>query len=283
MPDVCAAHLDADERRHRFNVLGVGVSAIDMPATLRMIGAWIASGDRQYVCITGVNGIMVAQKDQGLRETYNAAGMVTPDGMPLVWIGRLIGRAIDRVYGPDVLLAACEQSIAMGWRHYFYGGSAGVPELLARKLQERYPGLHVVGTYSPPFRALTPDEEAEVLGRINDAGADIVWVGIGTPKQERWMGAMRSRLHAPVLVGIGAGFDFHAGLKRQAPRWMQRAGLEWFFRLLQEPTRLWHRYLVYNPLFLWGILLQALSLRRHELDYPAGFSTNVDGARGGDR
>ena len=142
---------------------------------------------------------------------------------------------VERVYGPDLLLACCQRSVSTGYRHFFYGGGTGVAERLIERLQSRFPGLQVVGSYSPPFRALSPEEDAEVIRRINAAKPDMVWVGLSTPKQERWMSEHRDRLTAPVLVGVGAAFDFHAGLKRQAPRWMQRSGLEWLFRLLTEP------------------------------------------------
>jgi N-acetylglucosaminyldiphosphoundecaprenol N-acetyl-beta-D-mannosaminyltransferase len=164
------------------------------------------------------------------------------------------------------MLAVAERSLETGWRHFFYGGAEGVPELLRDRLVERFPGLDVVDVYSPPFRPLTEEEDAEIIARIDASGADIVWVGLSTPKQERWMAVHAGRLRAPVMLGVGAAFDFHAGLKAQAPRWMQRSGLEWLFRLLTEPRRLGRRYLVNNPLFLWLIFLQLTRLRRFELD-----------------
>jgi N-acetylglucosaminyldiphosphoundecaprenol N-acetyl-beta-D-mannosaminyltransferase len=193
--------------------------------------------------------------------------MVTPDGMPLVWLNHLHGRRwVERVYGPDLLLAMCAHSLSTGYRHYFYGGAEGIPELLATRLQERFPGLRVAGTYSPPFRPMTPAEDAELVERINASGADIVWVGISTPKQDRWMADHVGRLTASVLVGVGAAFDFHAGVKPQAPRWMQRNGLEWLFRLATEPRRLGRRYVLYNPLFVWLVIQQALG-RPYDLNH----------------
>lgn len=251
----------------RVNVLGVGISPITPARALETIGRWIAHGERHYVCVSGIHGVMESQRDELLRRIHNGAGMVTPDGMPLVWISRWRGfKEVQRVYGPDLLLACCERSQAMGWRHYFYGGGMGVPERLTERLQARFRGLRVVGGYSPPFRALTPDEDAEVVARINAAAPDIVWVGLSTPKQERWMFEHRSSLTAPVCIGVGAAFDFHAGLKRQAPRWMQRSGLEWVFRLYQEPRRLWRRYLKNNPLFVWHVVLQSLGIENYSLD-----------------
>ena len=198
---------------------------------------------------------MRSQKDEKLRQIHNQAGLVTPDGMPLVWLSRLNGFPwVERVYGPDLMLAVCERSLSKGYRHYFYGGLEGVPEKLAESLRRRFPKLQIVGVYSPPFRPLTKDEDECVIQKINQAKPDIVWVGLSTPKQEYWMHEHLHRITAPVMVGVGAAFDFHAGLKKQAPRWMQRSGLEWFFRLVTEPRRLWRRYLINNPWFLWLIL-----------------------------
>jgi N-acetylglucosaminyldiphosphoundecaprenol N-acetyl-beta-D-mannosaminyltransferase len=178
------------------------------------------------------------------------------------WHGQ---RHVERVYGPDLLLACCAQSVARGDRHFFYGGAEGVAERLIGRLQSRYPGLNVAGSYSPPFGPMTAAEDADIVRRINEAAPDIVWVGLSTPKQERWMAEHAGRVHAPVLVGVGAAFDFHAGVKRQAPRWMQRAGLEWLFRLGTEPRRLWRRYLVNNPVFVWRVLLQIAGRESRQL------------------
>jgi N-acetylglucosaminyldiphosphoundecaprenol N-acetyl-beta-D-mannosaminyltransferase len=244
----------------RASILGVGVSAITMEMALRTIEAWISRREHHYVCVTGVHGVMESWRDEDLRRIHNAAGLVTADGMPLVWLSHLMGfRPVERVYGPDLMLAVCECSAEHCYRHFFYGGALGAAEKLASRLQSRFPGLQVVGIYSPPFRALSPEEDTAVVDRINEANPDIVWVGMSTPKQERWMSAHRGQLTAPVLIGVGAAFDFHAGLKRQAPHWMQRSGLEWLFRLVLEPRRLWRRYLINNPWFLWLVLFQALS------------------------
>jgi len=246
----------------RVDVLGVGVSAIDMAAALATIDAWIAAREPRYVCVTGVHGIMESRNDEALRRIHNDAGLVTPDGMPLVWLGRWYGqRHMDRVYGPDLMNASCAHSRARGYRHFFYGGGDGVADRLSERLRARFPGLEVVGTYTPPFRPLSELEEAELARRIAAAAPDILWVGLSTPKQERWMAEHVGRLHVPVMIGVGAAFDFHAGLKRQAPRWMQRAGLEWLFRLGTEPRRLWRRYLTNNPRFVWQIAKQLL--RQH--------------------
>jgi N-acetylglucosaminyldiphosphoundecaprenol N-acetyl-beta-D-mannosaminyltransferase len=239
----------------RVDVLGVGVSAIDMPTAVDLIEDWIQHDTQNYVCVTGVHGVMESQRDDELRRIHNASGMTTPDGMPMVWAGHWAGASwMRRVYGPDLMLAICERAAQTGWRSFFYGGREGVPERLAERLAERFPGLKVVGTYSPPFRALTPEEDEALVGRINASQAELVWVGLSTPKQERWMAAHVGRLNAPVLLGVGAAFDIHAGTLAQAPVWMQRHGLEWLYRLVREPRRLWRRYLSNNPRFLLGIL-----------------------------
>jgi N-acetylglucosaminyldiphosphoundecaprenol N-acetyl-beta-D-mannosaminyltransferase len=257
----------ANGKIERVNVLGVGVSAINIPMALEQIDLWIKGRDvKTYVTVSGVHGVMESQRDEAIRRMHNDAGMVTPDGMPLVWLGKMAGhKHMDRVYGPDLMLALMEKSQKEGFRHYFYGGADGVPELLKRKLEEKYPGIQIVGTYSPPFRALTQEEDAQIVQMINDTRPDIVWIGLSTPKQEKWMSAHVGRISAPVMIGVGAAFDFHAGLKSQAPRAIQRSGFEWLYRLITEPRRLWKRYLVNNPLFILGVLGQKLGLRKYSL------------------
>ena len=252
----------------RVNILGVGVSAVDIPLVVETLESWIAQGTPHYVCVTGVHGVMESQRDEGLRQIHNSAGLVTPDGMPIVWLSHIQGhRQVRRVYGPDLMLAVCERSVPNQYGHFLYGGGESVATKLSQSLRQRFPGLRIVGTYTPPFRELTEKEDTEVVQLINEASPDIVWVGLGTPKQERWMASHIGRLSASVLVGVGAAFDFHAGLKRQAPRWLQRSGLEWLFRLGTEPRRLWRRYLKNNPHFVFLILLQRLGLRRYSLEW----------------
>ena len=235
----------------RCAVLGVNVSPVDPDRALATLAGWIGGGEREYVCVSGVHGVMECQRDGELRLIHNRAGMVVPDGMPLVWVSRARGfEGAARVYGPDLMLKVCEAGLEHGWRHYLYGGAEGVPERLSRALRDRFPGLDVAGTYSPPFRPLSEEEARAVVDRIDEAAPDIVWVGLSTPKQERWMSRFRSRLEAPVLIGVGAAFDFHAGLKPQAPHWMQRNGLEWLYRMATEPRRLGPRYLRNNPAFV---------------------------------
>jgi N-acetylglucosaminyldiphosphoundecaprenol N-acetyl-beta-D-mannosaminyltransferase len=237
-----------------FDVLGVPVSAIRMADAVATIDGWIRDRAPHYVCVTGVHGVMESQRDAELRAIHERAGLVTPDGMPLVWLAHLDGRSeVERAYGPDLLLACCARSLETGASHFFFGGAPGIADRLADRLRARFPGLAVAGTASPPFRALTPAEDAELVDAIDRAKPDIVWVGLSTPKQERWMASHVGRLRAAALIGVGAAFDFHAGVKRQAPRWMQRSGLEWSFRLATEPRRLWRRYLVNNPSFVWQV------------------------------
>lgn len=251
----------------RTNILGVGVSAVNMDMALAAIEGWIQQRERHYVCVANVHTLTECQKAPDFRQIHNQASMVTPDGMPLVWVSRLKGaRHVRRVYGPDLLQAVCEVSARKGYRQYFYGGAEGVPEQLAASLADRCPGLQVAGVESPPFRPLTEDEDRETVDRINAAHPDIVWVGLGAPKQERWMAAHFDRLEVPVIVSVGAAFDFHAGVKKQAPRWMQRSGLEWLHRLASEPRRLWKRYLINNPWFVWLVLLQLSGIKRYSLD-----------------
>ncbi len=242
----------------RVNILGVRVSLIDMTAALDEIDRWIAAREPHYICVTGVHGVMESYRDPDLRAVHNAAGLVTPDGMPLVWLSRLRGfRHVRRVYGPDLMLAVCRRSIAAGYRHFFYGGTQETLRALEASLLRRFPGLRIAGSLAPPFRPLTEEEDAQITSRIRAAQPDILWVGLSTPKQERWMASHVGPIGAPVMAGVGAAFDFHAGRKPQAPVWMRQSGLEWLFRLATEPRRLWRRYLVNNPMFIWLVLLQA--------------------------
>lgn len=244
----------------RVNILGVGVSAVNMHMALARIEGWIERREPNYVIPVPAHGIVECLMDERLRKIYNGAGMVTPDGMPIAWISRLMGyRHVDRVYGPDLMMALCERSLNRGYRHFLYGGwPPDVVEKLALRLKNRFPGIQIVGAYCPPFRPVTLEEDATIVETINATRPDIVWIGLGAPKQDFWAESHVGRVAAPVLIGVGAAFDFHSGTKPQAPRWMMRAGLEWFFRLLTEPRRLGPRYLMDNPVFLWNILRQAL-------------------------
>ena len=236
----------------RVDVLGIGVTAIGMDEAVDVIDRWITGGFYRYVCIAGVHGVMESQRDDVLRRIHNEAGMVVPAGMPLVLLARWRGfRKTTRVCGPELMVEFCERSLAAGYRHFFLGGLAGVPERLARRLEKRFPGLIVAGTFSPHCYPMSDAEKEEIVRRINAAKTDIVWVGMATPEQQFWMAEHVGRLNASVLIGVGATFGFHAGRRRQEPRSMQRKWLPWRFRLANEPRRLWRRYLVDNPRFIW--------------------------------
>ena len=258
------------ERRSRpdwINLLGVRISALNLPAAVERIVAAVGDGERGYICIRDVHGIVRCQSDDELRRIHNDAFLVTPDGMPVVWALRLAGHAAaDRVYGPDLMLATFAAGERTGMRHFLFGSTPATLERLQAQLAARFPAAKIAGTLSPPFGAWTPAEEDAMVATINAYGADIVWVGLGTPKQELWMGRMRDRLTPALLVGVGAAFDFHSGGKRQAPRFIQRSGLEWLFRLASEPRRLAGRYAVAVPAFLGLSFAQATGLRRFPLD-----------------
>jgi N-acetylglucosaminyldiphosphoundecaprenol N-acetyl-beta-D-mannosaminyltransferase len=212
-----------------------------------------------HFCTT--HTLVEANSQRWLRDGLNAErALVAPDGMPLVWVGRAMGRQVERVCGPDTMLAVMDQGRALGRRHFLYGGAPGIPDRLAERLTARLPGLEVVGAYSPPFRQLTPEEDAAEVARLNAVRPDYVWVGLGSPKQDRWVMEHRDRLRAAVLLAVGAAFDFHSGNLARAPRWMQRTGTEWIFRLIAEPRRLAKRYTVTNSKF--ALLLAKQILRR---------------------
>jgi N-acetylglucosaminyldiphosphoundecaprenol N-acetyl-beta-D-mannosaminyltransferase len=237
-----------------------------MPRAVGTVARWITDSHHAYVTVTPAHAVMDAYRDPELRRIFNASGMTTPDGMAIVWLLKLQGyRGVSRVYGPDLMLETCRAGLEPGYRHFLYGGAEGVAERLAARLRASFPGIRIVGTHTPPFRDLAAEEDRIVVDRLNASEADIVWVGLSTPKQERWMADHRSRLAAPVLIGVGAAFDFLSGTKPQAPRWMQRSGLEWLFRLASEPRRLWPRYRQY-PRFVVLALAQIVGLRR----FPAG-------------
>jgi N-acetylglucosaminyldiphosphoundecaprenol N-acetyl-beta-D-mannosaminyltransferase len=246
------------------NILGVPIAAVNMHQAVIQIDNWIQIEQKAYVTVTGVHGIMESQNDDEVKHIHRAAGMCVPDGVPTVWIGKLYGHSnISRVYGPDLMLEIMKRSKEKGYSHFFYGGKDGVAEMLRDRLVTRFPGLKVVGVLSPPFRAMNKKEEIYFHNLIEELSPDIIWVGLSTPKQERWMAAHIGKLNTKVMIGVGAAFDFHTGLVRQAPKWMQRSGLEWLFRLCVEPRRLWKRYLKNNPLFMWHLALQALNIKRY--------------------
>jgi N-acetylglucosaminyldiphosphoundecaprenol N-acetyl-beta-D-mannosaminyltransferase len=250
----------------RVNVLGVGISALNLDLAVSKVVEALEQKRKGYVCVTGVHGVSEAQEDSAFRAILNRAFLNTPDGMPMVWMGKLQGvREMGRVYGPDLMLRLFELSQTRSFTHFFYGGGPGIAEELKRKLETRFPGVRIVGTFTPPFRPLNGEEEAELARVVSQAKPDMFWVGLSTPKQEKFMASHWEQLEATLFFGVGAAFDFHAGRVRQAPRWMQRSGLEWLFRLVCEPRRLWKRYFKNNPLFVLRATAQLTGIRRYEL------------------
>jgi N-acetylglucosaminyldiphosphoundecaprenol N-acetyl-beta-D-mannosaminyltransferase len=252
---------------NRVNILGVGLSVLSLKTALDEIASAIREHRKGYICVTGVHGVIEAQADENFRRILNNAFLCTPDGMPMVWMGKIHGHSeMRRVYGPDLMLDVCKWSETSGAKHFFYGGADGVADLLGKKLKEKFPNLQIVGTFTPPFRALNTDEEKRFAETIRDARPDILWVGLSTPKQEKFMSEFLPKLDATLMIGVGAAFDFHSGRVKQAPIWMQRRGLEWFYRLCQEPRRLAKRYFKNNPLFVLKIFGQLCGLKKYRLD-----------------
>ncbi len=251
-------------RKRAFGVLGVQVNAVQILDVVNQMEDWIVKGRRCHSIVFGtLHGISEANNDSQYKTIVNSADLVVPDGMPLVWLGRLHGHGMRRrVYGPEVMETFCRETGSQ-YRHFFYGGAAGVAGSLAASLRERF-HIVVAGTFSPPFRELTAEEDQAVVDRVHEAAPDVLWVGLGAPKQERWMHEHRTRLRVPVLLGVGAAFDLNTGRLRQAPEWMRENGLEWLFRLLTEPRRLWKRYLVKVPSAIWNISLEILEFRKYD-------------------
>jgi N-acetylglucosaminyldiphosphoundecaprenol N-acetyl-beta-D-mannosaminyltransferase len=251
-----------ENKSSSFRVLGVRIQPIQIPQVIEAMESWIAEGSgSRYIAVTGMHGIAESLRNPQLRESLNAADLVVPDGMPLVWLGRWHGYGLKRrVYGPELMETFC-RTTGSRYRHFFYGGAAGVAQRLAEVESSRH-GIQVAGTFTPPFRPLTVSEQGNIVRLINSASADILWVGLSTPKQEQWMYEYSQKLQAPVIVGVGAAFDFHTGRLRQAPVWMREHGLEWLYRLWREPRRLWRRYLVYGAQFAWNVSLELLKIKQ---------------------
>lgn len=249
----------------KINILGIGISKIDMKLALSQMEKLILEKGKGYVCVCPNHTIMAGQKDPKLRKIVNSADMATPDGMSVVWASRLLGhREAKQVTGTDLMLAFSKLSSEKGYTHFYYGGANGVPEELAEKMTKKFPKLKIVGIYSPPFRDLTEEEDKAIVEMINNVKPDVVWVGLGMPKQELWIGDHLGLIDAPIMIGVGAAFDFISGNKKRAPKWMQKVGLEWLYRLLQEPKRLWRRNL-YHPIFFFNLLLQVLGIKKFSI------------------
>ncbi len=255
---------------HRANVLGVSVSAISMTDAVYYTDMLLQGNSQGYVCVTGVHGVMEAQTDERFRSILNSSFLTTPDGMPTVWVGRLQGFTnMTRVSGPEYMLEICKLSVERGYKNFLFGGKPGVAEDLKKSLTDRFPGLQITGTYTPPFRPLNRDEESDLENRLREAQADILWCGISTPKQERFMAQYCGKLPVKLMVGVGAAFDIHSGNSKDAPEWVKDAGMHWFVRLLRDPKRLAGRYLKNNPRFLWKIGLQLCGVRKYFIMKPA--------------
>jgi N-acetylglucosaminyldiphosphoundecaprenol N-acetyl-beta-D-mannosaminyltransferase len=249
----------------RVNVLGVGVHAINMEQAVNVLLDTVADRAKGYVCLTGVHGVMEAQHNPGFRRVLNQSLLTAPDGMPTVWVGRMAGhRQMDRVFGPDLMVNVCRESVNRGITHFLYGGAPEVAEQLKQNLEARFPGLGVVGTYTPPYRQLSTQEHFEVIQRVNALKPDIIWVGLSTPKQEGFMAEYIDRFDTRLMLGVGAAFDLHTGRMVDSPDWVKKAGMQWAHRLIQDPRRLWKRYLVNNPQFLIAISAQLLGLRHYQ-------------------
>lgn len=250
----------------RVNVLGVGITPWSAEEALHVIDSALANTAKSYICVTGVHGIMEAQKDHTLRAIINNSLITTPDGRPTVWVGWLQGFGnMKQLTGPDLMLDVCASSVQKGYKHFLYGGDLGVAETLKYELERRFPGLMVVGTFTPPFRALDAYEELQLEKAVARAKPDIFWVGLSTPKQEHFMAKYLPKLDTKLMVGVGAAFDIHTGRIKDAPAWVKQAGLQWVHRMCQEPGRLWKRYLYNNPRFIVRISCQLLGFSKYEL------------------
>jgi N-acetylglucosaminyldiphosphoundecaprenol N-acetyl-beta-D-mannosaminyltransferase len=250
------------------NVLGIGVHALCMRSAVEAIADAVLHHQKGYVCVCGVHGVMEARRDPLLANVFANAFLVVPDGMPTVWMGRHQGYAIERVFGPDLMLAVLREPRLAAIRHYLYGGNPGVAQRLGEVLVRKSPGAQIVGTHCPPFRPLTLWEQHDLLSEIDHLQPDIIWVGLSTPKQERFMAEFLPKLRTTLLIGVGAAFDLHTGRINDSPDWLKQMGLQWLHRLVQEPSRLWRRYLVNNSQFLFEAFLQVFRLKEFRLHMP---------------
>jgi len=243
-----------------FSILNVRISAIDLNDACSEVEDAVLKRQKKYICVCPVSTIMECKRDKKVLASVNSADLVTPDGMAVVWLGKMRGyKNIKRVYGPELMEEVCVISAKSGYKNYLYGSTQEVLGKLKERLAKRYPGLIISGIFSPPFRQLSKEEDDKIVEDINNSNPDIIWVGLGSPKQDLWMYEHRDRLNAPLMIGVGAAFDFLAGTKPQAPRWIRGNGFEWLFRLVTEPKRLWHRYLIDYPLFIYYVLVELAS------------------------
>lgn len=268
--------MKAKDGRPAARVLGVNVDAVDMDGALKHVVTLLHGSNKSYVCVTGVHGVMEAQRNSQLLGVYSRSAMTIPDGMPMVWVGRMQGHSgMQRVSGPDLMLEVFRRKEFTHARHFLYGGREGIAEELRDKLKEQFPWVQIVGTYTPPFRDLSDSEQAQFVMTIGKLKPDIIWVGISCPRQEIFMERVLPMLETKLMFGVGAAFDFHTGRIRDCDQWIKSAGLQWLHRLMQDPRRLWRRYLRNNPAFAWHIGLQILRLRR----YPRGSETHLPEAQ----
>lgn len=250
----------------RANVLGIGVHAVNLARAAEIIEEAVDANRNGYVCVTGVHGVMEAQRNSTFRTALDEALLVVPDGVPTVWVGRSQGHdEMGRVFGPDLMMEICRRSVFSGHTHFLYGGNPGVAERLRETLENRFPGIRILGTYTPPFRPLSAVERAGLECQVSELAPDFIWVGLSTPKQEQFMAESFGSLNCKIMLGVGAAFDIHTGRVKDAPDWIKKSGLQWLHRLFQEPSRLWKRYLVNNSGFLIRIAFQLAGLRRYRL------------------
>lgn len=248
------------------NVLGVAIDAVDISRATDRIELALERREKGYVCVTGVHGVMEAQNNASFKNVLNSSLLTVPDGMPTVWVGKLQGfRQIKRVFGPDLMIEVCKRSVQKGYTHFLYGGAPGIAEQLQQALQARFPGIKIVGLYTPPYRPLNETEFSQLKETVAKVSPDFFWVGLSTPKQEMFMADSLPQLSTRVMIGVGAAFDIHTGHLRDAPNWIKVVGMQWAHRLAQEPKRLWKRYLANNPRFMWAITLQLIRVRRHNI------------------
>jgi N-acetylglucosaminyldiphosphoundecaprenol N-acetyl-beta-D-mannosaminyltransferase len=251
----------------KVNVLGVGVHAVNMNSAATILWSHIRTNKKGYVCLTGVHGIMEVQRDPSLRSIFAEALLVAPDGMPTVWMGHLQGfHTMERVFGPDLMLEIIGRNEFRDCVHFFCGGAPGVAESLREEMTRRFPWVKIAGTFAPPFRQMTPEEERDLSVQVRSLQPDIIWVGLSTPKQELFMARYLPMLDTKLMIGVGAAFLFHTGAIQDSPAWVKRAGLQWVHRFMQEPRRLWKRYILNNPLFIFLVILQFGGLKRYKLD-----------------